>query len=428
MEIIKHLHIFQTRVLSKLETFLKEHSSSSSFTTSQTLIHLQIRLDILDELLVSIFENQHILEFSLKSQANLQFCKSQTIILNQYNGLKELIISKMQELNTQEQSNHIMSYHSQVTQISESPKPDTKVDISHSKVQTSKNTHRSKQTELQGNNISVNCVRISTTLHHEDIPTHCKFCSSSNHTLFRCKQFRKTNDVSSRHQFLLKHFLCFNCLWPGHKSSSCPIKSSCFKCKKRHSTLLHSTKTRIKKPTETSSIKISSSCEQIKPVVSKPSDCKSKLATALVHVTDLFEQVHTIRAVLDPGSKISIVSEAMANLIGLTNHSEQTNDPLVHSYMNLELNSRTDQKSFTCKAFISKDISKIIPTTSFTYMHPELLKGITLADPFFETSTQIDVILGADSYSKIVKSTNLTNNSGQIIARASIFGWLPCKN
>lgn len=181
--------------------------------------------------------------------------------------------------------------------------------------------------------------------------------------MFRCKQFRKTNDVPSRHQFLLEHLLCFNCLWSDHKASNCPIKSLCFKCKKRHSTLLHSTKALSKKEPETGS----KANSQIKPVAPKHSVPDKIFTTALVNVKDPFGQDHIARAVLDPDSEISFLSESQFKLFGLESHSEQINDQLVPQiYTNLKLSSRTGQEFLICKAFISKDISRIIPTTSFT--------------------------------------------------------------
>merc|ERR1711989_11928 len=48
--------------------------------------------------------------------------------------------------------------------------------------------------------------------------------------------------VEQRLEALTKHGLCYHCLNPGHRASSCTQRPICQKCNRRHSTLLHDRK------------------------------------------------------------------------------------------------------------------------------------------------------------------------------------------
>ena len=69
-------------------------------------------------------------------------------------------------------------------------------------------------------------------------PYHvCIFCNE-NHHLDTCKTFM-AKKLGDRKQFMFNNELCFGCLRPGHRSSSCQNRLTCKTCSKLHATPLH---------------------------------------------------------------------------------------------------------------------------------------------------------------------------------------------
>ena len=72
----------------------------------------------------------------------------------------------------------------------------------------------------------------------------------------------------------------------------------------------------------------------------------------------------------------------------------------------------------------TKTVTTILPslqTQPQTWPH---LKGLKLADPEFLTPRPIDIIIGADHYTQIIKPNILRHSASAPIAQLSIFGWL----
>ena len=73
-------------------------------------------------------------------------------------------------------------------------------------------------------------------------PAKCPFCNRTNHRAFECRDFAR--ESAERRWFLVKERgLCFKCLGTGHSRRNCRAKNRCATCKKRHHSLLHSSRT-----------------------------------------------------------------------------------------------------------------------------------------------------------------------------------------
>lgn len=446
MEVIHHFQQFQNIRLNNITAIVSCLSSSAANQT--TTIDVQKYTGILDEILENINNNlQIVYNVPQKSIEDiLKFHIRQVEAIEQFQNLQNLLLSKSKvftENNSNRESainqlsdkyakiNSVSNCYSHISEVSHIDSDE--ILKSNLNSETFQNLEKCNQqapiislTTIVGNN-SISDIKGEAS---KSLNTNsCHYCSNSNHTLFRCSKFRKLN-VQLRHHFILKHSLCFNCLYSGHTSKSCVIKSSCFKCQKRHSTLLHSS-IRIHK--ENSKSQINNSEKIQKPLVEK-----DILPTAIIEVVDSSGTIHQIRALLDSSSQVSIITESCFNKLNLASQAENLNsDDLVKSYSHseiykksvvLKLKSRLNetQTVLDCKAFISKQMKQIIPEEKFQYEHHECINRIKLADPTFESPSEIDLIIGAKLFFKLLQYNSVQSNSGKTVAILSLFGWIAC--
>lgn len=66
----------------------------------------------------------------------------------------------------------------------------------------------------------------------------CPKCNGTDHCLMKCPAFLSLS-IDDRRSMAKGKSLCFNCLKPGHSSSTCSSKFNCKVCSRRHHTLLH---------------------------------------------------------------------------------------------------------------------------------------------------------------------------------------------
>jgi hypothetical protein len=129
---------------------------------------------------------------------------------------------------------------------------------------------------------------------------------------------------SQRIEFIQKANLCGNCLRKGHSTSSCPSSGSCLICRERRHTTLHKDrlvpqnhlKSQDSRPLGADASQPSGS--SISVSVNMSSVGKSALmATARVVLVGSSGTAITVRALLDPASEASFVSENATQLLNL---------------------------------------------------------------------------------------------------------------
>lgn len=445
MEVIQQFQQFQTIRLKYITTIVSSLTSLSP--TSQTSeIDVNKYLGVLDEILENINNNLQI-AFNVPQKSIeelLKFHVQQVDTIKQFQNLQNMLLLKSKGLTettqTRESVTNQISDKSEITsrilnqviQLSENSRKDSSKILNS--ISSSKYFQNEPKCKLQAPIIS-----LSTTVGNNSISEDksqatkslnnnpCKYCSNSNHTLFRCSKFRKIN-VQLRHDFILKHSLCFNCLFSGHTSRKCVISSSCFKCQKRHSTLLHST-IRIHKENSRSQRNYS---EHNQKLLFK----RSILPTAIIEVADSSGTIHQIRALLDSSSQVSIITESCFKKLNLSSKPENLNsNDLIKSYSQsenydssvvLKLKSRFNESVIDCKAFISRQMRKIVPEEQFKCKDHECLQRIQLADPNFEIPREIDLIIGVNLFFKLLKYNSIQNIAGNTVATQSLFGWITC--
>ncbi|KAF9817611.1 hypothetical protein SFRURICE_014750 [Spodoptera frugiperda] len=126
------------------------------------------------------------------------------------------------------------------------------------------------------------------------------------------------------------------------------------------------------------------------------------LATAQVNVLGADGTYKTMRALIDQGSQTSIISENAAQQLGI--HRRR------------------------CKGSIFGIGAKESYQTNLSPNHPGFLKNIQLADPEFNQSRPVDLLLGAEVYSEIILHGIIKEDQSQPIAQQTQLGWILCGN
>ncbi|XP_037816679.1 uncharacterized protein LOC119607034, partial [Lucilia sericata] len=261
--------------------------------------------------------------------------------------------------------------------------------------------------------------KIQSYSSQEKLEYTCKLCNGD-HNLRVCGKFRKYT-VQQRIDYVFQNKICNNCLSSGHTKSKCISQNTCFICKSNHHTLLHLQKPQNSSKTPRSNENIKESkillqkrndssknqdAEQSDNVPSSSPNCQVQanfssnnvnilLRTALVQI-EHFGELFTVRALIDPGSQRTFLTERIRSLLKLPYQKAE-----------LEVVGIGGQV---------QSANKECEITLFAKRY--------LADPNFNHSSQIDLIIGNDSEHFINIGGIKKNICGQASAYNTIFGWV----
>ncbi|XP_046804500.1 uncharacterized protein LOC124419382 [Lucilia cuprina] len=297
---------------------------------------------------------------------------------------------------------------------------------------------------------------IQTYTSQENIYTNCKLCNNE-HYLRNCPKF-KTFSTQQRIDFVFKNKICNNCLSPSHIKTKCRSKRTCFYCKKDHHSLLHiahkpsitpqnseniqnngnsnHTKNNIQN-TNTQAEQTSNSYKDEPATTSQrvQANCSSSneiilLRTALMQIEHQGE-IFTIRALIDPGSQRTFITEKIRSKLKLpyrNSHFEISGIGGQKQSAKKECEFILYAKKYNLrvpiKAIVLSSVTNTLPAVTFKVPYSAELKKLDLADPNFNKSSQIDLILGND-YEHYLNLEGIKKNiCGQTSAYKTIFGWV----
>ncbi|CAF4921385.1 unnamed protein product [Pieris macdunnoughi] len=147
-----------------------------------------------------------------------------------------------------------------------------------------------------------------------DRNTCCKICKSPNHVTFNCKFFIGMN-YKERLDTVLGLQICINCFC-NHDVKDCASTSRCRVCYQKHNTKLHNALNNSNSPNRPSTSKFhykNYPREQSKRIYTTSKDFSEVLlATAKIKVLGVNGKTYLMRALIDQGSQISIISEKAA--------------------------------------------------------------------------------------------------------------------
>ncbi|EZA59660.1 hypothetical protein X777_16731 [Ooceraea biroi] len=272
----------------------------------------------------------------------------------------------------------------------------------------------------------------------------CSYCSAA-HYIAACPDFA-AKSLDERHEFIVKKNLCFNCLGT-HRLSECRCVKRCRRCKSQHHTLLHretasssvapvaSTSSHTSPSNDTSSV----AGTPEKPValshVAVTVDCSDSptiLATAKVRILVTGGNSLVVRALLDQGSKVSFIRESLVQLLRLPRHRSLMHISGVGSrdvgatrgVVSLRLQSCVEPSDeFILQTYILPQLTGKIPSEPITYSW-EHLQGLPFADPDFAIPGPIDLLLGANIYGLLLKSTIRKGPLNAPVAQETSLGWI----
>lgn len=264
----------------------------------------------------------------------------------------------------------------------------------------------------------------------------CAMCNED-HTLSHCKQFIKM-EPKERGDFVKGNNICFNCLGPNHSVKFCRLPFKCRICNKRHHTLLHQKSITSEVQTKAHHSKIEDEDEENNANEETISSyfvttaSTTLLATALVNVI-VNNQMVVLRALVDSGSEATFISERAAQLLrakrepvkGTVTGVGGTTMKINHT-TNIEIKPRDNLTSnIKVKAYIvPTNLTKVLPSKTIKFCSWPHISKIHLADPNFNQPGRIDLLLGVEIWSQIIKSEIIKGPPGTPSAQNTSLGWI----
>lgn len=271
--------------------------------------------------------------------------------------------------------------------------------------------------------------------HHGHMNDKCSLKCSDVHRLYKCPKFLEFN-VQQRVDHLKKTNICFNCLTPGHSVLECRSSSTCRTCRRKHNTLIHNNHQQKRdNQSQDSPANQQGTAESHHGHLTQLHSIqipKGILATAIIRVTgedgDIF-----IRALLDGGSTNSYITFSLVKKLRLQMQSTNVN---VTGLGATEVNSPAgisdfiikprfkSSHSFQVTAFVIDKISNQIPSCRLPQDEFSHLNNLELADPEFQTPSQVDVLIGAELFWSLLEMEKRSGSPGQPLALKTALGWI----
>jgi hypothetical protein len=253
----------------------------------------------------------------------------------------------------------------------------------------------------------------------------CPLCENQ-HKLNACPSFLSLS-IEDRIKQARTHKLCLNCLRENHVAKNCFSKSCCRECNKRHHSLLH-LEMRASNDTETANVQVGPSNASY---VCKFSSSEVLLSTAYVNVRDAGGKWQQCRALLDVGSQSNFISENLSNLVGTS--FKNVNMPVsgigslnrnVKRVTQVEISPLNDRdNTFDLSCLVIPKITENLPVKSFDKRRLNL-PNLRLADPSFNKSGPIDLLLGADVFWSVMLPESVKANHSHPHLQNTQLGWL----
>lgn len=255
-------------------------------------------------------------------------------------------------------------------------------------------------------------------------------CCTGAHGLGACNRFKAwTGDERAR--WIREHKLCFNCFSADHWAPKCSAKSRCQDCSRRHHSLLHPSG-------DTAQGNNDAPRSDVVLCASAPSPkvCKAPsvlLGTALVHVRDRSGSWQTLRALIDCASQITVITAASVDRLGL--RRERWTAPVTGlsgvSIMNVQgrvecvMQPRySNEPMLSVQAWVLPSITSDLPRDTLPMDIKDRFSNLALADPTFNVTAPVDLLLGGDVYASIMDGRKIVVDKDLPAAFSSIFGWI----
>lgn len=260
----------------------------------------------------------------------------------------------------------------------------------------------------------------------------CPYCSLE-HDLFMCKKFQNmTPEIKL--QTINKLQVCHNCLY-RHLNNKCNSFKRCKECNAAHNTLLHDIMTTVSPTPKASTSSVHELSNQLTRSINHVAnhDEEILLTTLMLRVRASDNTFMTFRALLDQGSQVSLISENAVQRLGLKRrrcHVSVTGigvgSKQGKGVVSLDCRSIHNDNNYTLQtdALVIRDVVNRLPNTTFGKQDWPHLQHLNLADPEYNVSKPIDILLDASVYSDIIQNGLRKGPSTAPIAQQTRLGWI----
>ena len=257
----------------------------------------------------------------------------------------------------------------------------------------------------------------------------CRICSRV-HPLRQCWKFLGMNTLDRMREVTL-HKYCQNCLAHTHNGKPCTSQGNCRICNESHHTLLHLHE-KLRRSKDSAS-KVSSKASKTRSSQPSPSEIPMSfgpslssvlssgfvtlLPTTVLHVV-VNDKLRLVRGLIDQCSQTSRVSAALVKSFDLEPYKIAG-----HAVCSLTLQSRSADKAQVMGIFrIDNRLSMVTPSRSVDASIKRKFPHMFLSDEEFYRSRSIELVLGADIFSKIIQEGMI--QMGGPVAQNTILGWV----
>ncbi|XP_077296691.1 uncharacterized protein LOC143918624 [Arctopsyche grandis] len=260
-------------------------------------------------------------------------------------------------------------------------------------------------------------VAIAEEVTAEEIPPQltprCHICSAG-HFVNKCPKYTEQT-IKQRCELIKKFNLCYNCLSSRHAKEQCTSKYRCSICKRKHHRSIHEPRAQGK--------------QTISTIAQNDVPTEPLLTTAQVSLRSNAGYI-TCRALLDSGSQANYITTRLAKRLNLTYGKVDcvitgiANQPSqVTKTLKTSVTSLCSPFSEDIECLILKDITGVLPGHTIRNNEIYIPKHIKLADQEWNKSNPVDLLLGAEVFWKILKSSCIILNEN-IKLHETQLGWI----
>lgn len=272
----------------------------------------------------------------------------------------------------------------------------------------------------------------------------CPNCSS-NHSLNHCAGFLALS-VKQRIDRAGQLRTCKNCLYHSNQST-CNSRYTCQICNRKHHTLLHldivrndnrnNQENNQPSTSNAQTTQASPSAQIITANTQTTLSCfrvnsqQVILPTAIVQVKGRDQKWHKARILMDSCSHINLITETMANKLQLNRDAVSTkilgiNSSLSNSnsMVKIQIASLTNNYRATLSCVIIEKIAENLPFNSFNKNTLNLPDNTRLADESFNTSSKVDILIGASLFYNLLSVGQITLGKNKPILQKTVLGWV----
>lgn len=155
------------------------------------------------------------------------------------------------------------------------------------------------------------------------------------------------------------------------------------------------------------------------------------LSTVLVQVCDSQGTHKPCRVLLDCGSQANFISKKFLNSLGIKPRAVNVsinginNTTTTATQMTqVHLQSRVNSFNVKVDCIVSEQVTTRLPVFNLRRSNFQISRNIRLADPQFHLSSDIDILVGADLFWKILCVGRIGASSEHPILQKTRFGWI----